>query len=83
MTQEAENRPSEFSQISFPEGRQALEASVYSGVDGSILSDDDIEFLGTQPVQVPYTQPPGDDCQVIGHSQKEKGRRISFLLTPI
>ena len=80
MTQEAENRPSEFSQINFPEGRQALEASVYSGVDGGIPSDDDIEFLGTQPVQVPYTHPPSprDNCQVVGHSQKGKGRRTSF-----
>ena len=54
---------------------------MYSGVDGSIPSDDDIEFLDTQPVQVPYTQPPPplrDDCQVVGHSQKGKGRRTSF-----
>ena len=57
MTQEAENRPDEFSQLNFPEGRQASQASAYSGVDGGIPSDDDIEFLGTQPVQVPYTQP--------------------------
>ena len=47
MTQEAEDVPSKFSQISFLEGRQALEASVYSVVDGGIPSDDDIEFLGT------------------------------------
>ena len=46
MTQEAENGPSKFSQINFPEGRQASEASVYSGVDGGIPSDDDIKFLG-------------------------------------
>ena len=78
MTQEAENRPSEFSQLNFPEGRQASEASAYSGVDGGIPSDDDIEFLGTQPVQVPYTQPPRENCQVVGHSQKGKGRRTSF-----
>ena len=78
MTQEAENIPSEFSQINFLEGRQASEASVNSGVDGGIPSDDDIEFLGIQPVQVPYTQTPRDNRQVIGHSQKGKGRRTSF-----
>ena len=46
MTQVAENRSSEFSQLNFPE-RQASEASVYSGVDGGIPSNDDTEFLGT------------------------------------